>query len=114
MASRSQTPSARCVTSVAGIQSAVAFGYGFGGHSPFLSSSSRVASTYPMSALLKLIAAGMLPDDVRRGYGFEWDARRARHFERALRGLRRVRRATPQWIAWWPEARRASVRRGAG
>ena len=53
----------------------------------------------------RLITTGLLPDQVRREYGFPWDARRQAAFDRLVRGVRVLRRRAPRPIALWPEAR---------
>jgi uncharacterized protein (DUF2236 family) len=54
---------------------------------------------------LSLLAAGLLPDDVRLQYGFVWNRRRARWFRRTLSSLRRLRRVLPSFVALWARAR---------
>lgn len=66
---------------------------------------SRAFVARPVSTLLRLIAAGLLPADVRRGYGFEWNARRERAFGALMTTLRMTRRVAPRRVAWWPAAR---------
>ena len=63
----------------------------------------------PLTALVTLLAAGLLPAEIRRGYGFAWSARRQRAFGMTLRVLRLTRRLLPRFMAWWPQARRWSV-----
>ena len=59
----------------------------------------------PLTALATLLAAGLLPAPVRRDYGFAWNRRRKRAFNVTVRVLRLARRALPDAIAWWPQAR---------
>jgi uncharacterized protein (DUF2236 family) len=54
----------------------------------------------------RLITLGLLPDDVRRQFGFAWSERQARMVEPVATLLRSVRRLTPDAVALWPEARR--------
>jgi uncharacterized protein (DUF2236 family) len=65
--------------------------------------SSRAAA--PLTALATLLAAGLLPAQVRRDYGFAWNRRRERAFNVTVRVLRLARRALPHVITWWPQAR---------
>jgi uncharacterized protein (DUF2236 family) len=53
-----------------------------------------------------LITVGLLPDDLRRAYRFEWSERRARHFERVTALVRGSRRLLPAVCREWPAARR--------
>ena len=53
----------------------------------------------------ELIAVGLLPPHIRDQYGFGWDAGRDRWLRRLLLLLRAARRATPDLIALWPDAR---------
>jgi uncharacterized protein (DUF2236 family) len=64
----------------------------------------------PFSRTQTLLTIGLLPPDIRLAYGFEWCAERQQRFDRAIRRLRRVRRATPPVLAHWRMARRFSVR----
>jgi uncharacterized protein (DUF2236 family) len=74
----------------------------------------RGLAAAPVGAILSLLAAGLLPPTVRRGYGFEWSRDRERAFRTVTAMLRLARRVTPQLIRWWPEARmRVSARPGA-
>ena len=59
----------------------------------------------PLTALTALLAAGLLPPQVRRGYGFPWNPRRQRAFNLTVRVLRLTRRALPRAITWWRQAR---------
>ncbi len=65
--------------------------------------SSRAAA--PLTALTTLLAAGWLPAQVRRDYGFAWNRRRERAFNVTVRVLRFAHRALPHAITWWPQAR---------
>ena len=53
-----------------------------------------------------LITVGMLPEDVRQAYGFEWDERRARRFQQVTALVRGTRRLLPPIAREWPAARR--------
>jgi uncharacterized protein (DUF2236 family) len=53
-----------------------------------------------------LLTVSLLPDHIRRQYGFRWDARRERRLVLATRGVRVARRAAPNWVALWRDARR--------
>ncbi len=68
---------------------------------------SRAAA--PLTAMATLLAAGLLPAQVRRDYGFAWSPRRERAFGVTLRVLRAARGLLPRWITWWPPARRWSA-----
>ena len=61
---------------------------------------------WPAARVNRLIAAGLLPAELRRQYGFAWDARAERRLERTLGAIRGVRRITPAALAQWPESRR--------
>jgi uncharacterized protein (DUF2236 family) len=61
----------------------------------------------PLFRVTRLVTIGLLPDGIRRAYGFSWDAGRDRTF-RAIMGLiRRVRSALPARLREWPAARAA-------
>jgi len=61
----------------------------------------------PAAWVNDLLTVGLLPDPIRRQYGFDWTPRRGRALSVALRGLRAVRRATPDRVALWKDARKA-------
>ena len=63
---------------------------------------------WPFQYAGELVTVGSLPPGIREGYGFPWDASRERRRRRVLAALRGLRRFTPDVIARWPEARRAS------
>ncbi len=66
----------------------------------------RVGRVVPPAVWLnRLITVALLPPAVRQQYGFAWDARRQRTFERVVRRIRAVRRRSPDLLALWPEAR---------
>ena len=58
-----------------------------------------------VAPLLFLIAAGPLPEHVRRGYGFAWNGRRERACHAVMKMLRAARTITPRSLARWPAAR---------
>ena len=53
-----------------------------------------------------LITVGMLPEDLRQAYGFEWDERLARRFQQVTSLVRGTRRLLPPIVREWPAARR--------
>jgi uncharacterized protein (DUF2236 family) len=57
--------------------------------------------------LTRLVTTGLLPEQVRTGYGLAWDAKRARAFSRIMTLIRRVRRLLPPMLREWPIARAA-------
>lgn len=65
----------------------------------------------PVSGALTLLAAGLLPPEVRRAYGFRWSRGRQRSFDGLMVTLRFGRRVTPRAIRWWPEARSGATSR---
>jgi uncharacterized protein (DUF2236 family) len=58
-----------------------------------------------LTPIATTIAAGALPDAIRRQYGFDWSPRRARWFARIMELLRIIRRIMPKRVAWWRVAR---------
>jgi len=67
---------------------------------------SSLAIMVPVTAIVQLVGAGMLPGQLRRAYGFEWSRWKERSFRAVMATLRMARRVAPPFIAWWPEARR--------
>jgi len=61
----------------------------------------------PLMALSRLVTVGLLPDDLRHGYGFAWDRRRARAFRAVMAVIRRTRWALPPMLREWRMARAA-------
>jgi uncharacterized protein (DUF2236 family) len=61
----------------------------------------------PFSGVQRLLSVGLLPDQVRDAYGFEWSSRHQRRFDRTIRALRAVRTTMPQAVAHWKMARRS-------
>jgi uncharacterized protein (DUF2236 family) len=59
----------------------------------------------PVNGVLRLAGAGLLPDKLRRAYGFAWSAQRERAFRALMTTLRMARRVAPRRVAWWPAAR---------
>jgi len=59
----------------------------------------------PATYLNRLLTIGLLPPEIRVQYGFTWDARRERGLQMATRLVRGARRAMPDMLALWPEAR---------
>ena len=65
-----------------------------------------IALAAPVFWVSGLITIGMLPDDLRRAYGFAWDERRAKRFQRVTALVRGTRRLLPSICREWPAARR--------
>jgi uncharacterized protein (DUF2236 family) len=65
-----------------------------------------IAIAAPVFRVSRLLTIGLLPDDIRQAYGFEWNERRARRFRRAIRLIRGVRHVLPPALREWPAARR--------
>jgi uncharacterized protein (DUF2236 family) len=65
-----------------------------------------IAIAAPVFRASELIAVGLLPDDLRQAYGFEWNERRARRFQRMTALVRRTRQLLPPLCREWPAARR--------
>ena len=63
----------------------------------------------PLFRVSRLVTMGLLPEPVRRGYGFEWGARRERAFRRAITFVRRTRRVLPRPLREFPAARAATA-----
>jgi len=61
----------------------------------------------PIFRITRLVTLGLMPAPIRDGYGFEWDARRERSFERLMAVIRRFRRLLPAAWREWPIARAA-------
>ena len=59
----------------------------------------------PATYLNRLLTIGLLPPEIRAQYGFRWNARRERALQVAIRVVRVARRAMPDTLALWPEAR---------
>lgn len=66
----------------------------------------------PLTRLNRLMTVGLLPQQIRVGYGFEWTGRDRRALRRWTSRLRRVRPMMPDRLARWPEARRLPAGQG--
>jgi len=60
----------------------------------------------PTAWINRTVTVGLLPADLREQYHLEWTARHQRAFNVIVPMLRTSRRALPDVIALWPEARR--------
>jgi uncharacterized protein (DUF2236 family) len=65
-----------------------------------------IALAAPVFSVSGLITIGMLPDELRRAYGFTWNERRARRFRQVTALVRGTRRLLPPICREWPAARR--------
>ena len=59
----------------------------------------------PLSGVHRLVTIGLLPESLRRAYGFDWSSARELRFQRTVRALRGARRIMPRVVAQWPQAR---------
>jgi uncharacterized protein (DUF2236 family) len=57
----------------------------------------------------RLVTVGLLPEGIRRQYGFSWDEQQQRTMMRVLGAVALLRSFTPRALAWWPEARRPTL-----
>jgi len=64
---------------------------------------------WPAIAMNRTLTIGLLPDRLRKGYGWCWSAADERRFRRLVGGLAWMRRWLPARLAWWPERRRPVV-----
>jgi uncharacterized protein (DUF2236 family) len=64
-----------------------------------------VGPAAPAFRVTRLITIGLLPRHIREGYGYEWDERRERRFQRAISIIRTVRDKLPSLLRDWPAAR---------
>jgi len=62
--------------------------------------------------IARLATIGILPPDIRCAYGFEWDDRRERRFQRTASAIRRVRPFVPPVLREWPTSAASPLRRG--
>jgi uncharacterized protein (DUF2236 family) len=65
-------------------------------------------ATTPLFLPARLTTVGLLPDSIRDGYGFQWDARHDRLFRTTATIVRRARPFVPPLIREWPAARRVA------
>jgi uncharacterized protein (DUF2236 family) len=54
------------------------------------------------------ITIGLLPPQIRSGYGFSWTERDEAAFTWWARAVKRTRAITPRMLREWPQARRGS------
>jgi uncharacterized protein (DUF2236 family) len=66
----------------------------------------------PAGPLLRLITAGLLPLQLREAYGLNWNERRGRAFNLAVRTIRRLLPLVPKTLRFVPQARAAERRAG--
>ena len=66
---------------------------------------------WPATWANRLVTIGLLPDEVRRQYGFAWSPSRERARVRLLRVLAGMRRLSPALLTQWPESRAPRDRR---
>lgn len=64
---------------------------------------------WPAFRPVQLLTIGLLPEPVRRAYGFRWTARDARAMARWTTAVRVGRRVVPAMLREWPSARRTHV-----
>ena len=64
---------------------------------------------WPVLRPVQLMTIGLLPESLRRDYGFEWTARDERALARWMRTLRWLRRGIPSAFHTWPSSRRADT-----
>jgi uncharacterized protein (DUF2236 family) len=83
----------------------VAVGAGALGLAPAILRPAAGRLVWPLQYVSELVTVGSLPEAIRSGYGFPWDATRERRMHRSLTTLRRLRAVTTDWLARWPEAR---------
>ena len=72
-----------------------------------------IALATPVFWVSGLITVGLLPDDLRQAYGFEWNERRAQRFQQVTALVRGTRRLLPAICREWPAARRPQAGRAA-
>jgi uncharacterized protein (DUF2236 family) len=60
----------------------------------------------PFGWMNRLLTTGLLPDNIRAMYGYDWSERHGRTFHRLVATMRAGRRIMPAPLALWPEARR--------
>jgi uncharacterized protein (DUF2236 family) len=59
----------------------------------------------PATVVNRVLTVGLLPADLREQYGLRWTPRHQRAFDFIVPTLRTSRRALPDVVALWPEAR---------
>lgn len=59
----------------------------------------------PAAWLNRLVTTGLLPPHLRSQYGFPWNERRQRAFDRVVPVVRAVRQRAPESLALWADAR---------
>jgi uncharacterized protein (DUF2236 family) len=64
----------------------------------------------PGGPIFRLITAGLLPPKLRAAYGLDWDERRKRRFDLAVRTIRLARPLVPRLLRIVPHARAAERR----
>jgi uncharacterized protein (DUF2236 family) len=64
----------------------------------------------PGGPIFRLITAGLLPPKLRAAYGLDWDERRKRRFDLAVRTIRLARPWVPRLLRVVPHARAAERR----
>ena len=65
----------------------------------------------PIAWTNHLVTMGLLPDHIRRQYGFAWNAAKDRALRRVMLAARAARLITPPLLAQWPESRAPRDRR---
>ena len=60
----------------------------------------------PAAAANRLVTVGLLPDALRRQFGFSWSEGEERRLRTVLRAIHATRRLVPGQLPFWPEARR--------
>lgn len=61
----------------------------------------------PAGPPFRLLTAGLLPETLRRGYGFDWNEKREKRYRRAASAIRILRPLVPVPLRIVPNARRA-------
>lgn len=63
----------------------------------------------PATWVNRIVTVGLLPADLRDGYGLPWTLGQQRAFDTIVPALRAARGVSPAALACWPEARRSSA-----
>jgi uncharacterized protein (DUF2236 family) len=58
----------------------------------------------PFAFANRVLTVGLLPEPIRRQYGFEWTPRDERRLQLIRGGATKLRRLLPRRLALWPEA----------